>query len=209
MLQTATVDFQGFPATLGESTRHGRDMGGKLMLSWTAIEWKKCHDLEPGELACAHLGGGRTLLLKLANIQGGSEIGILAGTDRALAFQWFALNADAECLTFGRDWLLDADMDAQFFPENPDRFDLSSPLSFDQGGYVLTFQPGPGQGMMAEARSFRLARNEVGARRSNEFAPIMVWSIWGSEKHRADPRSQPIFRYPERANADQSLSAQA
>ncbi|OWK22207.1 hypothetical protein AJ88_15885 [Mesorhizobium amorphae CCBAU 01583] len=28
VLQLTTVDFQGFPATIGESTRHGRDMGG-------------------------------------------------------------------------------------------------------------------------------------------------------------------------------------
>ncbi|SIT56866.1 hypothetical protein BQ8794_30315 [Mesorhizobium prunaredense] len=30
MLQTATVDFQGFPATIGRSTRHERDTGGDM-----------------------------------------------------------------------------------------------------------------------------------------------------------------------------------
>jgi hypothetical protein len=33
MLQTTAVDFQGFPATLGESMRHGRDMGDRIILA--------------------------------------------------------------------------------------------------------------------------------------------------------------------------------
>jgi hypothetical protein len=31
MLQLAPLDFQGFPVTLGESMRHGCDMGGETM----------------------------------------------------------------------------------------------------------------------------------------------------------------------------------
>jgi hypothetical protein len=168
------------------------------MLAWTTIEWKKCHDLEPGELAYARLGGDRTLLLKLARIEGGSEIGILTGIDRAHAFRRFVISSDVECLTLGRSWLLDAELDDQFFPENPNRFDLSSPLAFDQSGFVLTFQPGPGQGgFTAGDRSFRFAADEIGARPSNQAAPVAAWSIWASEKHRTDPGSTALFVYPE------------
>lgn len=64
MLQFATVDFQGFPATIGGSTRHGRDMGeagtfftGKQVISDEFEILLEAHDGEKVvKIAAGHVG---------------------------------------------------------------------------------------------------------------------------------------------------------
>ncbi len=161
---------------------------------------KQPSQTEPGELIAFALRRHRAIGLVLANEQNRTLIGLLQSSEKGLDLAPpFAFHLDHrsygnnECLSFGRDWVLELLPGDESIPGRVSEWANSGAVYLHSDGARIFFK-GIESTSFSSGYTFNLDSSEL-VTDDDRGTPHLAWRIWGSEADRDHNSRQPIMSF--------------
>ncbi|MGO4654589.1 hypothetical protein AB4Z34_07440 [Ensifer sp. 2YAB10] len=161
------------------------------MLRTSCLVAKKMDSLEPGELLRMTFGTSAGIVLFLRRYDYNSGLfGVLEAEEFTNHMIWYSGSLNEECLSYGRDWVLEEVHGKETACRLQHRHD-GARLFLGKTGPIMCFAPPQGGGSY-QVRYFDVAGEKECESLGREAAPIHAWRIWESKAH-FDRGGQPLL----------------